>query len=192
MKKALVRMGYDERNWLRIRQIEAFETFFRSREPLGDILEISPGWNDRWKRLPAKSYREVDYPEFDVCTDVLPDRFDIVIADQVLEHVERPIEAAKHIHAMLRPGGFAAVATPFLFRVHARPHDFNRWTPEGLKQLLIEGGFERGRIETDSWGNPACVKAHLRGRVRDYGFRRNLSNDPEYPIMCWAFAQRTS
>lgn len=189
-RSALCTLGYDHRNWLRIRQIEAFEDFFRANAPLGDVLEISPGWNDMWKKLPAQSYRSANYPQFDICRNVLPGQFDVVIADQVLEHVPRPVDAARNIHAMVKPGGFAAIATPFLFRVHARPHDYNRWTPAGLEQLLIQGGFAADRIMADAWGNRTCAKAHLQGPVRAYGFKRDLRNDPEYPIMCWAFAQK--
>jgi SAM-dependent methyltransferase len=191
-KNTLKRLGYDydQRNWLRIRQIEAFEQFFQSQAPLGDILEISPGWNSMWGNLPARSYRSVDFPDFDICKDTLPEQFDLVIADQVLEHVARPADAARNIYAMVKPGGFAAIAAPFLFRVHARPHDYNRWTAAGLEQLLIQGGFNEDRITSDAWGNKACVRAHIGGPVRAYGFKRDLSNDPEYPIMCWAFAQR--
>jgi SAM-dependent methyltransferase len=191
-KATLKRLGYDydQRNWLRIRQIEAFEQFFQSQDPLGDVLEISPGWNGMWGKLPARSYRTVDYPDFDICTDALSEQFDLVLADQVLEHVARPVDAARNVYAMVKPGGFAAIATPFLFRVHARPHDYNRWTAAGLEQLLIQGGFSEERITSDAWGNKACIRAHIGGPVRAYGFKRDLSNDPEYPIMCWAFAQK--
>ena len=82
------------------------------------------------------------------------------------------------------------VATPFLFRVHGRPHDYTRWTADGLKQLMVEGGFEAQAVETHSWGNKACARAHIGGIVRDYGFKRDLSNDPEYPLMVWAFARK--
>jgi hypothetical protein len=44
---------YDSRNWLRIKQIEAGSAFFDRHVPLGTILEISPGGNDMWKRLPS-------------------------------------------------------------------------------------------------------------------------------------------
>jgi hypothetical protein len=82
------------------------------------------------------------------------------------------------------------VATPFLFRVHARPHDYNRWTAAGLKQVLVEGGFPQANIEVFSWGNKACAKAHIGGPVRAYGLWRDLSNDEEYPLMVWAFARK--
>lgn len=94
----------------------------------------------------------------------------------------------KNIHAMTRPGGWAMVATPFLFRVHARPHD--RWTPAGLKQVMVEGGFPESEIEVFGWGNKACAKAHIGGPVRAFGLWRDLSNDEEYPLMVWAFARK--
>lgn len=66
-----------------------------------DAQSVSPGWNQMWKRLPAASYTAVDYPDFDICRDVLARRFDIVIADQVLEHVPRPVKAVQHLREMV-------------------------------------------------------------------------------------------
>nr|WP_287096061.1 methyltransferase domain-containing protein [Mesorhizobium sp.] len=63
------------------------------------------------------------------------------MADQVLEHVHRPLAAAQNIHAMTRPGGWAMVATPFLFRVHARPHDY-----KPLDSRRTEAGDGRRRL----------------------------------------------
>lgn len=64
------------------------------------VLEISPAPNSIWSRYAG--YRAVEFPDFDICNDVLPERF------------------------------------------------------EGVK---------------------------------DFGFGRDLSNDPEYPLMVWAFAR---
>jgi len=184
--------GWDQRNWLRVRQIEAFEAFLdgdgRSKD---SVLEISPGWNSHWKDR-CSNYRSADFPEFDICKDRLPETFRTVIADQVLEHVRRPVPAVQNIHAMVANGGSAMVATPFLFRIHGRPHDFNRWTPAGLRQLLVDGGFDDSKIDTYSWGNKACARAHIGGPVRDLGWGRDLSNDDEYPLMVWAFAKKSA
>jgi SAM-dependent methyltransferase len=181
-------LGYDARNWLRVRQIDAFAEFLAAW-PAASVLEISPGWNTYWKSR-CRTYTSVDYPEFDICQAHLPREFDVVIADQVLEHVRQPVEAVKNMHRMLVPGGQLMLATPFLFRVHARPHDYNRWTEGGIRQLLMDGGFSDERINTHSWGNKACAKAHVGGPVRDYGWHRDMSNDPEYPMMVWAFAAK--
>lgn len=182
------RLGYDERNWLRIRQIEAFENYLRNH-PHAEVLEISPGWNPYWKHR-CWYYRSVNHDTLDICKDRLPEQFDIVIADQVLEHLPHPIAAVRNIYAMIRPGGSAMIATPFLFRVHPRPQDYSRWTEAGLRQLLIDGGFSEDQIRTHSWGNKACARAHIGGAVVDFGFGRDLSNDPEYPLQVWAFARR--
>lgn len=183
-------IGYDSRNWLRIRQIEAFTAFLEADgRKSSDVIEVSPGWNRYWKTM-CSNYTSVDFPDFDICKDRTDRQYSVVIADQVLEHVQRPLAAAQNIHAMTRPGGWAMVATPFLFRVHARPHDYNRWTPAGLKQVMVEGGFPEADIEVFGWGNKACAKAHIGGPVRAYGLWRDLSNDEEYPLMVWAFAHK--
>lgn len=164
--------GYDKRNWLRVVQIDSWREFIERNQPIGDVLEISPGWNQMWRSMRSGSYTAVDYPEFDISKDTLERKFDLVITDQVLEHVLDAAQAASNIHAMIKPGGSALIATPFLFRVHARPYDFHRWTEAGLRHLLEEAGFAPGAVETFSWGNKACVRAHVGGPVRDYGFYR--------------------
>ncbi|WP_240992781.1 MULTISPECIES: class I SAM-dependent methyltransferase [Mesorhizobium] len=117
-------------------------------------------------------------------------QYSVVIADQVLEHAQRPLAAAQNIHAMTRPGGWAMVATPFLFRVHARPHDYKPLDSRRPEAGDGRSGFPESEIEVFGWGNKACAKAHIGGPVRAYGLWRDLSNDEEYPLMVWAFARR--
>lgn len=190
IKRVAKIVGYSDVNWLRVRQIDRWRDFLARRAPLGDVLEISPGWNEMWRRLPCRSYRSVDYPEFDICRQVLDRSFHIIVADQVLEHVADPRSAVANIRAMLQPGGCAMIAAPFLFRVHARPNDFYRWTEPGMKKLCVDGGFAADEVTVESWGNKSCARAHIGGPVRDYGFGRSMKNDPEYPMMVWAFAER--
>jgi SAM-dependent methyltransferase len=184
-------LGWDQRNWLRIAQIESWVGFLADLRP-SDLLEISPGWNSMWSRVPNTRYTSVHYPQFDISEDLLDRTFDVIVADQVLEHVASPVAAVANIRQMLCPGGWAMIATPFLFRVHARPHDYYRWTEAGLRRLLLDGGFEEGAIRCFSWGNRECARAHIGGEVKPFGFGRPLHNDPEYPMMVWAFAQRIS
>lgn len=80
-------LRYDSRNWLRIRQIEAFNMFLEeANRKSRDVIEISPGWNRYWRAL-CPNYRSVDFPDFDICKDRTQEQYSIVIADQVLEHV---------------------------------------------------------------------------------------------------------
>ncbi len=57
-----------------------------------------------------------------------------------------------------------------------------------MRTLLQHAGFDAKDIQVGSWGNKRCAKAHIGGKVRSAGFKPDLSNDPEYPMMVWAFA----
>ena len=97
-----------------------------------DALEIS---GDRWARHGFRSYVSAKYPKYDVCKEPLPSSFDIIIAEQVFEHLLWPHRAAKNVYAMLRPGGYFLVTAPFLQKIHEYPVDCSRWTETGLKYL---------------------------------------------------------
>lgn len=183
------KLGLSTSDWLRD---EMYRDCFSYIETLGptrlDVLEISAG--NQWKRnFNFRSYAETQFPDFDICSESLPSKFDLIIADQVFEHLPRPLAAAKHVFKMLNPGGTFIIATPFLVRVHAVPIDCSRWTETGLSYLLQDAGFAQEKITTRSWGNRACVKANfLKWRKR--GLFSPMKNEPNFPVMVWAYAKR--
>jgi SAM-dependent methyltransferase len=188
LKRALNTIGYDTTDWVRVVMYrEAFNFIERLGPRSLDVLEISggPQWRERFS---FRSYLRTDYPEFDICKHTLGGRFDLIIADQVFEHLERPVRAAANAYTMLRPDGHLIVATPFLVRVHRSPVDCSRWTPDGLVYLLEEAGFPKHLVHSDGWGNRACLKANL-SRWRKRGFR-SLRNEPQFPVMVWPFARK--
>ncbi len=63
---------------------------------------------------------------------------DTVIATEVLEHCYDPSRAVGEIHRLLRPGGVCVLSTRFLHPYHADPHDYFRFTNEGLGYLFRE------------------------------------------------------
>lgn len=150
-------------------------------------LEIS-GY--RWNQFGFAEYISVNYPQFDICNNTLNNTFDIIIAEQVLEHVLFPYRAVKNLYTMLNPGGVAVITTPFLLKIHGAPLDCSRWTELGLNQLLIEGGFEENKIKTGSWGNESCVVANFKEWVKYDPSVHSLENDPEFPFAVWAFAYK--
>lgn len=188
--RALLRtVGYDTTDWVRsVMYQECFE-FIQSLQPEKlDVLEISGG--NQWVRaFKFKSYENTDYPGFDICAEVLPRQFDLIIADQVFEHLKWPYRAGRNAAAMLKPGGYLIVSTPFMVRVHRVPIDCSRWTPDGLSYLLQECGFAADDIRTNSWGNRRCVTGNL-DKWRKRGFFGSLKNEPDYPVMVWAFAKK--
>ena len=152
-----------------------------------DALEIS---GTKWRDFGFSSYRTVGFSDYDVCAGPLDETFDLVIAEQVLEHVLWPLRAVRHMGSMLRPGGTLLVTTPFLLRVHPSPHDCSRWTELGLKYLLAEAGFELSKITTGAWGNRACVRANFVDWRGWNPMIHSLRNEPEFPVHVWAFAEK--
>jgi SAM-dependent methyltransferase len=151
-------------------------------------LEIS---GTKWRDAGFGTYEAVQYPEYDVCErPYRHEGFDIVVAEQVLEHVLWPYRAVRHIHQSLRPNGYFMVTTPFLIRIHRHPTDCSRWSETGLKHLLAEGGFALDRIVTGSWGNRGCVVSNFRKWTPFNRYFHSLRNEPDYPVVVWALAQK--
>jgi len=190
LRKALMSVGYDTTDWIRTVMYQRCFDFIRSLDPAKlDVLEIAAG--PQWVReFRFRHYEATQYPGFDICSEALPRQFDLIIADQVFEHLQWPYRAGRNVWSMLKPGGHFIVVTPFLIRVHHSPIDCSRWTENGLSYLLQECGFEAKDIRTDSWGNRRCLKRNL-GGWRKRGFFGSLSNEPDFPVMVWAFARRS-
>lgn len=61
---------------------------------------------------------------------------DLVISENILEHLEYPERAVAEIHRVLKTGGSIFIVTPFMLGFHSSPDDFYRWTLTGMKLLL--------------------------------------------------------
>jgi SAM-dependent methyltransferase len=156
--------------------------------PRRSAAEIS---GDTHASRPWREYTSLMHPEFDICAPVTePGRFDVVICEQVLEHVEDPFGAAANLRELCAPGGRVIVSTPFLIRLHELPQygmrDYWRFTPRGLRTLLERGGLEVERM--GAWGNRDCVIAEL-DRWSAPRWWHSLRNEPELPVQVWAFAR---
>lgn len=160
-----------------------------------DVAEISGKWG---RMFNFRSYRQFRYPEWDICAgpylgdDGAPLVFDLILANQVWEHLDRPYAATRHVQQMLRPGGHFWLAVPFFIPFHAAPADCSRWSARGLTNLLIEAGFDPDGIVARQWGNR---NAALRNMEDKWPPKYNpdsdpLDNDPEMPICAWAMARK--
>jgi len=160
-----------------------------------DALEISGG---AWRKVPDwKSFTTVDYPAFDICKDIVPDRtFDIIFAEQVFEHVRYPYRAATNVYKMLNEGGMFVISTPFLIQVHGIPSDYTRWTEDGMRYFLEDCGFEASKTKTWSWGNRDCAITDFNSCAEGKGWTRfdpekhSLVNERNYPVVVWAIATK--
>lgn len=189
VRKGMRVVGYDTTDWIRSVMYQSCFEFVRTLDPSRlEVLEIAAG--PQWAReFRFRRYEQTQYPGFDICADVLPRRFDLIIADQVFEHLRWPYRAGRNVWSMLKPGGHFIIVTPFLIKVHQSPIDCSRWTETGLSYLLQECGFAEDDIRTHSWGNRRCLKANLTA-WRKRGFFGSLANEADFPVMVWAFAKR--
>ncbi len=67
---------------------------------------------------------------------------DAVISSQVIEHLDRPVDAIKETARVLKSGGVLLISFPFLCPIHAEPHDYTRFTEYAMTKLLKDHGFE--------------------------------------------------
>lgn len=111
-----------------------------------DAVECS---SDTYVDLGWRRHDVLRYPGFDL-TDPPADvpTYDVVLCEQVLEHVTDPWAAARTLRQLCRPGGWVIVSTPFLLKIHEAPGDYWRFTPDGLR-LLLEAQGARVRVVGD-------------------------------------------
>jgi len=76
--------------------------------------------------------------------------FDLVLSDQVLEHVGDPFRCATEARRVIRPGGLQVHTTCLLNPIHGSPGDNWRFTPNGLRLLFSR----ESEIAVGGWGNP--------------------------------------
>jgi SAM-dependent methyltransferase len=177
-------------HWVRTVMNGAIDRHLEGLDPPTRCAAEISGENHRSR--PWLSYESLMYPDFDLCAPLeFEQRFDVVICEQVLEHVHDPWAAAANLRELSTPGGHVIVSTPFLIRVHELPlfgmHDYWRFTPRGLRALL-----EGASLDVDSvgwWGNRLCVAGNL-SRWAAYRPWHPLRNEPDVPVQVWAFAHR--
>jgi SAM-dependent methyltransferase len=179
--------GLTDLHWARVVYHDEWKAFLSSLPTARlSLLEVSPGPMTTWRGLGWASYKGVQYPEFDITKEALPEQFDVIVAEQIFEHLRHPYAAARNVRAMLKDDGVFLIATPFLIRVHEEPGDYTRWTKTGLAGLLEDSGFT---ADARSWGNRKCVIANF-DEWEFFKKGRDLTHEPNFPITVWAYARK--
>lgn len=120
-----------------------------SIEPLR-ILDFGAGGSPYRSLFPCAQYQTADLAgsgadfviQEDSSTNAPDQVFDLVLSTQVLEHCRRPERYLAEASRVLKPSGRLVLSTHGLFEDHACPYDFFRWTADGLRSVLEEGGFQ--------------------------------------------------
>src|SRR3954468_3412896 len=68
--------------------------------------------------------------------DLRRDHFALGICCSVLEHVRRPWIFAGHLTDVIRPGGALYMSVPWVWRYHAYPDDYFRFSWRGVMELF--------------------------------------------------------
>lgn len=151
------------------------------------VLDFGAG-NTPWKGLlDSKEYITIDVNQNENHTidhiiqpnDLLPldeNSVDVIICLDVLEHHPNPTEALKEFKRVLKINGELIISIPFMYREHEFPYDYQRYTSEGIKNILTISGFSNLKIE--KVGNFWYTIISL-------FFERNIMNGevPEYTIL---------
>lgn len=94
---------------------------FPGRRFIGTDMRPGPGV-DRVEDLRALTFAEGEVGTA-LCLDTL-------------EHCVDPLTACRELHRVVRDGGLCVVSSVMFFPIHGYPHDYWRFTPEGLRALL--------------------------------------------------------
>lgn len=95
---------------------------------------------------------------------------DFILCFNVLEHIFDYTSALLEIRRVLKSGGVLYGRVPFLFGVHADPHDYWRYTQETLIELLAKTGFTEISIRVH--GGLFLVIFNLLNPVLKFGILR--------------------
>ena len=172
--------------WVRAVMVPDTRRVFESLNPSAlHVAEIS-GTN--WPEMPWAGRTQLDFPDFDLCNPPaeLPGPFDLVICEQVLEHVVDPLTAVATLRGMCKRDGYVYISTPFLVRLHDFPGDYWRFTPSGMQVLLRSQGLRP--LWVRSWGNRRAVRASFDDFLPRLPWQ-TLRNEPNLPVSIWALAQ---
>jgi predicted SAM-dependent methyltransferase len=163
----------------------------------GEVLSISGSQYLSSLIAPNGKIIEADYPEYSILDLAFEEnRFELLVSDQVLEHIEgNPFQAIEESHRVLKPGGIAIHTTVLLYQIHCYPGDFWRFTPDGLKVMCRR--FSR-IIDASGWGNRYVWGVSWLGLLSEtvpeaswhpYNKIANV-NEENYPVVTWIVAQK--
>ena len=95
----------------------------------------------RVKNLEIEDGENIDYVGSAEDIPLADESFDLVISQEVLEHVKDPGQAMKEMSRILKPGGKLYLQLPFMIGFHPCPNDYWRFTHEGIRQLAEDAGL---------------------------------------------------
>jgi SAM-dependent methyltransferase len=146
----------------------------------GPILEVGSkdyGSTANFRDVyPGNEYVGLDMSEgkgvdlvLDLTKSIAPLRenhFALAICCSVLEHVDRPWVFAQNLTRVVRPGGRLFMSVPWVWRFHAYPDDYFRFSHRGVQTLFDEF----------AWTNK-CFSTNVENEFFDIGEQPPYADD---------------
>ena len=101
--------------------------------------------------------------------------YDFALCINVLEHIFNYQNVISETYRILKPGGQAIVAVPFLIQVHPSPHDYWRFTNETLVRLFTEAGFTQVMVEPIGTGVCSAI-VQMKSNLLHFSILRKIAN----------------
>jgi len=103
-----------------------------------------------------KSWKDFEVPQCD-----------LVICNQVFEHIFNPHQAIKNIIQLVKKGGYIFISVPSINCIHGEPHYYSSgYHPRYLQRLGDENNLKT--IYSDYWGSIKFMLHKCAGRWRSY------------------------
>lgn len=135
----------------------------------GRVLDLAGGGSPSYLRLLPKTIElvrtDITASPGVIAVDMnkplpFPDKsFDAVFLFNALYAAEEPESLAREIHRILKSGGSWFLASPFVANEMPEPHDYLRFTSEGLKRLCGNAGFSS--VVVENMGDRATAATQL-------------------------------
>jgi len=149
-------------NWSNITQLKTFMRRAGDLIPNDDstIADIGAGQLPYFKFVADKTRRYIAVDTNEILADTYADKrierrvgtaeslpiedsvADVVLMNQVLEHVTCPDRTFSEVVRVLKTDGLFIGSVPHLSPVHLEPNDFRRYTDLGVRQLLEKHNFK--------------------------------------------------
>ena len=95
-----------------------------------------------------------------------PASFDLAICCSVLEHTPRPWVLASNLEALVKPGGSIYIAVPWVWRYHAYPDDYFRFSWRGVQVMFPNVEFKEMHFSTGKFGEFVRCEAEADNKLR--------------------------